>query len=126
MQRRTLALLRPDATFHRSLRLRQLIRASIGFGIDRLVVILADARQERREGMAAVIAAQAQRVFRVAGRVQQVIKLRVLAIDAVHLALPAGMIGDRIGIGHTRAQMLRHQHMIPAHVFALLDRHVPG
>ena len=76
--------------------------------------------------MAAVIAAQAQRIFRVAGRIQQVIELRVLAVDTVHLALPAGVIGDRIGIGHTRAQMLRHQHMIPSHVFALLDRHVPG
>ena len=126
MQRRALALLRPDAAFHRALRLRQLIRASVGFGIDRLVMILADARQERREGMATVIAAQAKRIFRVAGRVQQVIELRVLASDAVHLALPAGMIGDWVGIGHTRAQMLRHQHMIPAHVFALLDRHVPG
>ena len=89
-------------------------------------MILTDARQERRKRMAAVIAAQAQRVLRVAGRIQQVIKLRVLAVDAVHLALPAGMIGDWVGIGHTRAKMLRHQHMIPAHVFALLDRHVPG
>ena len=76
--------------------------------------------------MAAVIAAQAKRIPRVAGRVQQVIKLRVLSVDAVHLALPAGMIGDWIGIGHTRAQMLRHQNVIPSHVFALLDRHVPG
>ena len=76
--------------------------------------------------MAAVIAAKAQRIFRVAGRIQQVIKLRVLAVDAVHLALPAGMIGDRVGIRYTRAQMLRHKHMIPAHVFALLDRHVTG
>ena len=31
--------------------------------------------------MAAVIAAQAQRIFRVAGRIQQVIELRVLAVD---------------------------------------------
>ena len=126
VQRRTLALLRPDAAFHRALRLRQLIRAAVGFGIDRLVIVPANARQERCEGMAAVIAAHAQRIFRVAGRIQQVIELRVLASDAVHLALPAGMIGDRIGIGYTRAQMLRHQHMIPAHVFALLDRHVTG
>ena len=126
MQRRALALLCPDAAFHRTLRLRQLIRASVGFGIDRLVIVTANARQERCEGMAAVIAAQAQRIFRLAGRIQQVIELRVLSVDAVHLALPAGMIGDWIGIGHTRAQMLRHQHMIPAHVFALLDRHVTG
>ena len=106
MQRRALALLCPDAAFHRTLRLRQLVGAAVGFGVNRLVVILADTRKERREGMAAVIAAQAQRILRVAGRVQQVIKLRVLAVDTVHLALPAGVIGDWVGIGYTRAQML--------------------
>lgn len=52
VQRRALALLRPDAAFRRTLRLRQLVGAAVGFGVNRLVVILADTRKERREGTA--------------------------------------------------------------------------